>query len=110
MGIIVWFGFGLSAEAADLVWDRNGESDMKDYQVWACFTPNCVVTKSATTLQGTVPQPAVGAIPKFTIDLTNKEGAMAVSARDQSTNESGLSVSVPFDVKAPAVPVNPRLQ
>lgn len=97
--------------AATLTWDRNAEPDMKDYQVWACFTPNCIVTKSAAMLQpGNVLQPAVGTKPSYTIDLTGKEGAIAISARDQSLNESGLSVAVPFDKVAPSIPTNPALQ
>jgi len=96
--------------AANLVWDRNTESDMKDYQVWACFTANCVVAKTQAALQGTVAQPAVGVQPTFPIDLVDKEGAVAVSARDITLNESGLSVAVPFDRKAPSIPMNPALK
>jgi hypothetical protein len=44
------------------------------------------------------------------LDTTNKVGSVAVSARDQSLNESVLSVPVPFDALAPAAPVNPRFQ
>lgn len=100
-----------SVEAATLVWDRNNETDMKDYQVYACFTPSCVVVKSPGMLQpGAVLQPAVGLKPQYVIDIAGKEGAVAISARDQSTNESGLSVAVPFDQKAPSVPTNPAFQ
>lgn len=99
------------AGAETLTWDRNSETDMKDYQVWACFTPNCVVIKAPGTLQpGTIPQPASGVKPQYQTDLTNKEGSIAVSARDISLNESGLSVAVPFDKKAPLPPTNPVLQ
>lgn len=99
------------SSAATLEWDRNAEADMKDYQVWACFTPSCVVIKNAANLQpGTVLQPAAGVKPSYVIDIANKEGAVAISARDQSLNESGLSVAVPFDKVAPAVPVNPLLK
>lgn len=98
------------AQAKDLVWDRNSESDMKDYQVWACETPNCVVLKSAANLRATIPQTAVGVVPKWTLPTALLEGSLAVSARDQSLNESGLSVPVPFDQVAPVIPVNPRLQ
>jgi hypothetical protein len=84
---------------------------MKDYQVWACFTPSCVVIKSPGMLQpGTVNQPAVGVIPQYILDTTNKVGSVAISARDQTLNESVLSVAVPFDALAPAAPVNPRFQ
>jgi len=99
------------ASAATLEWDRNSEPDMKDYQVWACFTPSCVVIKSPTMLQpGAVLQPAVGVKPSYAIDLTNKEGSVAISARDKSLNESGLSVPVPFDGVAPSNPQNPVLK
>jgi hypothetical protein len=98
-------------QAATLTWDRNSEADMQDYQVWACFTPNCIVTKSAAMLQpGTVLQPAVGVSPSYVIDIAGKEGSAAISARDKSLNESGLSVPVPFDKVAPANPANPRFQ
>lgn len=99
-----------SVEAANLLWDRNAEPDMKDYQVYACFTANCVVVKGPGTLQTPpIPQPASGVIPSWPIPA-NKEGSAAISARDLSTNESGLSVSVPFDSLAPAIPANPRIQ
>lgn len=98
------------AQAKDLVWDRNAETDMKDYQVWACETPNCVVLKTQANLKATIPQTAVGVVPKWTLPTTMLEGSLAVSARDQSLNESGLSVPVPFDQVAPVIPVNPRLQ
>lgn len=99
------------AEAATLTWDRNAETDMQDYQVWACFTPSCVVVKSAATLQpGTVVQPATGVNPQYVIDLAGREGSIAISARDRSLNESGLSVAVPFDQRPPANPANPRFQ
>lgn len=102
---------GEMASAATLTWDRNAESDMKDYQVWACFTPSCVVIKSPSMLQpGTVLQPASGVKPSYVLDIAGKEGAAAISARDQSLNESGLSVAVPFDQKPPAVPTNPAFQ
>jgi len=101
----------MSALAAILSWDRNSEPDMQDYQVWACFTANCVLIKSAATLQpGAVAQPAIGVKPSYVMDLAGKVGSVAISARDTSLNESGLSVQVPFDQQAPSIPVNPTLQ
>jgi len=101
----------LPAFAATVDWDRNTETDMQDYQVWACFTKDCVVIKSAATLQpGTVLQPAVGVIPSYTLNIVGLEGNVAVSARDTSLQESVLSVSAPFDAKAPGAPVNPRFR
>jgi len=96
-------------EAATLQWDRNAEEDMLDYQVWACETPNCVVVKAPANLKATVPQTAAGVVPQWVIPATLLEGTFAVSARDNSRNESGLSVPVPFDQRPPAVPSNPRL-
>lgn len=98
-----------TAEAATLTWDRNAEPDMQDYQVWACETVNCVVIKSQANLKATVPQSATGTAPRWVLPATLLEGSIAVSARDQSLNESGLSVPVPFDQRPPAVPSNPRL-
>jgi hypothetical protein len=97
------------ARAETLQWDRNTETDMKDYQVYACFTPSCVLIKSAATLQpGTVVQPVSGVIPSYTINLSGKEGSVGVLARDLSLNESALS-ALPFDKSAPVGPVNLRL-
>ena len=109
--LVVGLAFAGQVNAATVTWDRNAETDMKDYQVWACFAPNCVLIKSASTLQpGTVNQTASGVKPSYTVDLTNKEGNIAVSARDLSLNESDLSVPVPFDKLAPSIPVNLTLQ
>ena len=67
------------ASAATLSSDRNSETDMKDSQVWIRQTPNCVVVKSASTLQPTtIAQPAVGVRPSMVVDLTGKEGAFAL--------------------------------
>lgn len=99
------------AATATMDWDRNAEADMKDYQVWGCFTANCVVLKSAATQLGApITQTAVGVRPSASIDLAGKEGTLAVSARDKTLNESGLSVSVPFDKAAPLTPTNPALR
>lgn len=102
--------FPVSALAATLEWDRNGENDMKDYQVWACFLPNCTVLKLPGNLMGVVSQPAVGVKPSFALDLADKEGTISVSARDLSTNESGLSVPLNFDKVAPLTPANTTLR
>ena len=109
LGVFLLMSFLITGnlQAATLEWDRNPESDMKDYLVYACFTPNCVLVKSPSTLQPTpVVQPALGVKPSFVIDLSNKQGFIGVSARDQSNNESGLSVPLPFDQVAPSIPAN----
>lgn len=109
MRYVIGLAIGLlvagQVSAATLEWDRNTEPDMKDYAVWACFTPSCVVIKSATTLQpGLVSQTVSGVKPTYQLAIEGKEGAVAVSARDQSLNESGLSVPLPFDARAPQTP------
>lgn len=115
MGAIVFFGlcvlasFAMRANAATLQWDRNTETDMKDYEVYSCTpNPTCTVQQSVTSRIGVVPQPAVGVVPSFAIP-TGTEGKLAVSGSDLTGNEGPLSVAVPFDVKAPGAPVNPRL-
>lgn len=99
------------AQAATLSWDRNSEEDMKDYQVYGCFTKGCVVERSQAMLRSNpVSQPEVGTVPTFDIDLDGKEGALAVTARDTSGNESPLSVPLPFDRMAPAIPTSAKLK
>jgi hypothetical protein len=107
LGIVL--GMAIAANAATLTWDRNTEADMKDYAVYACFVKNCTVVQGVLSLQtGFVPQPIAGVIPTYTLNLVGKEGAVAVSARDLTGNESTLSVQVPFDDKAPSAPINPH--
>lgn len=99
------------AQAATLSWDRNSEEDMKDYQVYGCFTKGCTVERSQAMLRSNpISQPEVGTIPTFDIDLDGKEGALAVTARDTSGNESPLSVPLPFDRMAPASPTAVKLK
>lgn len=109
--VILMLALPVTVSAATLTWERNTETDMKDYQVWACFTPSCVVIKSSSMLQpGLITQPAVGVKPTASLNTTGKEGSVAVSARDQSLNESGLSVPANFDQVAPLTPANLILQ
>lgn len=95
--------------ASKLVWDRNTEGDMDHYNVYACLTKGCTVQQTSGAKLGSVQQVPIGSVPEFPLPA-GQEGALAVSAVDQSLNESELSVQVPFDVKPPAAPVNPRLQ
>jgi len=94
----------VTLQAQVLTWDKNTEPDMKDYGVYSCEVSGCLVTKTPTMLRGYVNHPTV----TFPLPL-GKEGSIAVTARDVSGNESGLSVSIPFDLAPPKVPVNPRL-
>jgi len=84
--------------AATLTWLRNDiDLDVQDYGVYACFTRGCVLVQSPATLQGYVAQTTVGVDPTFTLDIVNQVGFVAVSARDTSLNESGLSNIPNFD-------------
>lgn len=107
--VVALFSISAPAFAGTLQWDRNTEADMDHYNVYACLVRACVVLQNAASkLPTAIIQPAVGIVPSS--PLPTGEGAIAVSAVDRSGNESGLSVSVPFDAKAPGVPVNPRIQ
>lgn len=86
----------VTASAATFEWDRNTDPDMDRYPVYACFTAGCIVERAVPMHQGTVPHPVEGVKATFTLDLTGKDGAIAVTAKDHAGNESGLSVSVPF--------------
>ncbi|MCS6302365.1 MAG: hypothetical protein H8K07_01665 [Nitrospira sp.] len=114
MLVFTLLGLGLAgaAQAVTLEWDRNAEPDMRDYRIWACTTPSCVVVKSNATLKATVPQPPEGKVPSWIVPgvLLGKPGSIAISARDQSLNESALSVALPFDTAPPAAPANPRFK
>lgn len=91
--------FALTAE-----WIRNTESDMKEYRMYLCDGASCTVQKTSAALAGTIPQVAVGAIPKWVIP-TGKTGAIAVTAVDTSGNESPLSNVVFFDQIPPTTPM-----
>lgn len=99
-----------TASAATLSWDRSPEADVKEYDIYTC-TPvaTCTVLSTTATRIGTVQQTAVGVVPSFVLP-PGTEGKVAVTASDLTGNESPVSVSIPFDAKAPAAPINPRLQ
>lgn len=100
------------AFALTATWNKDTETDMKDYGVYMCFvTPpatSCTVVKSAAMLQSYVSHVAT-VNPSYPI-LVGSAGSVAVSARDLSGNESGLSVPVPFDQVAPQVPAGLTVQ
>lgn len=103
---IALLSFPVSALAATLEWDRNGESDMASYSVYACFTKDCQPMLASGMHQGITQQTAAGTKPTFVMDLSGKEGAVAVTAKDKSGNESGFSVPLPFDKVAPSTPAS----
>lgn len=92
------------AEAGNANWARNAEPDMAGYNIYVCLSPGCTASKTPAMKQGgMVPQSAVGSRPSWTLP-TGLEGGFSVTAVDLSGNESGATVSVPFDQKAPATP------
>lgn len=96
------------ADAKTLLWDRNTESDMKEYRVYLCLTAGCTAIKGPTPT-ATVTQPAAGVIPSWILPV-NSIGAAVVTAVDVDGNESGASNMVPFETMAPAAPSNARTQ
>ena len=103
LGLFVLGYAGWVSAATKADWARNGEADVATYKVYACQPAGCVPTK--TTVTATVPQTTVGVRPSWTLPV-NLEGTVAVTAVDTAGNESGLSVAVPFDTKAPTTPVD----
>ena len=99
-----------AAQAETASWVGNPEPDVAVYEIYGCDGAGCVVTPSPDMLKGTVPHRGAGVKHTFTIDVTGKEGALAILARDAAKNASGLSVSVGFDRAAPAIPAPPTLQ
>jgi len=91
--------FALTAE-----WERNVEADMKDYHIYMCLTKDCTVMQTAAMRVSTVIQPVAGVKPTYAIPA-GQTGSMAVSARDTSFNESGLSNIIFFDQIPPKNPV-----
>jgi len=98
------------SSAATLEWNRTADTDMKDYQVYGCFTAGCTPLDSPATLLGTVAQPSAAVKPTLAVAIEGKEGALSVIARDQSLNRSGLSVPLPFDKVAPSAPAGLTLR
>lgn len=88
------------AFALTATWKANSEPDMKEYVVYMCKVKGCTVQQNPTQQVAVVPHSAA---PSWI--LPNQiEGTLAVSAKDQDGNESGLSNQVPFDSLAPASP------
>lgn len=100
--LVLWLSplpaFALTAE-----WERNTEPDMKEYAVYMCETKGCTVSQTPIMQKAVVPHPLQGVKPTWPVP-DNKEGAIAVSARDASGNESPLSNVVPFDSLKPLTP------
>lgn len=109
--LFIGLGFaGLANAATEANWARNAEADTKEYNVYACQPAGCTVTKNvAMKVTPAIPQTATGVRPKWLLP-GNLEGSVGVTAVDNSGNESGLSVPVPFDTKAPAIPADVQTQ
>ena len=104
--VIMWAGVAWAAPPTSLVWDRNTEPDMLEYNVYTCSSSaTCVPNVSI----GTVPQPAIGTVPKFMIPA-NTQGRAAVTAVDLVGNESNKSNVISYDKQAPGDPLTLRLE
>lgn len=95
--------FPVSAYALTAEWVRNPETDMREYNMYLCEGLTCAPTRTAAMKVATIPQPVVGAVPSWRMP-DNKVGAIAVTAVDQSGNESPLSNVVRFDTVTPGAP------
>lgn len=80
-------------EESTFSWDRNTESNMADYVVYACWTKDC----TNLTAIGTVRHPVVDRGPEFQVYIVGKVGAFAVTARNTAGRESKFSNLVNFD-------------
>lgn len=94
--------------AATLEWNRNSESDMKQYNVYICRVAGCVSSDVGQTWVGVVSQPVVGLKPFFVLP-DNVIGAVAVTAENVSGQKSGPSVSLPFTTVPVVIPVTPSI-
>lgn len=99
---------GNAAAGTLLEWDRNVESDMKEYRVYLCLTNGCTAVKSGTPT-AIVVQPSAGVVPAWPLPA-NAVGSAVVTAVDLDGNESGASNMVSFETTAPAAPSNARLR
>lgn len=98
-------GFALTLE-----WDRNTESDMDHYEVFACSTSATCVPGTAIVdkLTADVPQSAIGLSPSVVIPQ-GRQGRVGVIAVDTVGNRSPLSNIVSFtDATPPGAPANVR--
>ena len=87
----------LAAPPTEFVWDLNTESDIAGYRLYQCSVDPC--TKPQGVLLADIPHPTnVSPIPQ------GVEAFAALTAYDQTGNESAVSNTVPFDAKAPASP------
>jgi hypothetical protein len=105
LGALFAFGIVLATSpvfALTATWKNNTEPDMKDYLVYMCKVKGCVVQQIPAQHVATVPFNAA-VVPTWVMP-SDIEGTLAVTARDTSGNESGLSNQVPFDLSKPSTP------
>lgn len=111
--IIFMLLFPVQVYALDAVWDRNQEPDMAKYHVYVCRSAGCTATADGSLWIAEVAHPASGVEVSYGPLPDQTEGAVCVSAMDQSGNNSVCSVSVPFSTLLnlpPAAPANLRLR
>lgn len=104
---IAWLSLVSVASALTLEWDRNVEPDMKEYQIYACWTAGCTVQKNLAckVTSAVIPQTVAGVKPSWAIPI-GKSGAIAVTALDLSGNESPISLPLIVDQTPPGIVTN----
>ena len=110
LGLMVLVSMAGTALAETASWTGNPEPDVEAYTIYVCEGAGCVVQRTPAMRRGTAPHVGAGVTHSYAVDLTGKEGALAVTAKDFSQNESGLSLSVSFDKASPSIPARPTLQ
>lgn len=94
----------VASAATVAFWDRNPEPDMDHYNVYSCPTQGCAPDPTSSP-KASIGQTPSGTKPEWPLP-PNEQGMVAVSAVDNSGNESALSTPVFFDRLAPSVPQN----
>lgn len=102
----------LASAHTTLSWDRNTETNMKEYHVYSCPGPEatpCTPVISATP-EAIVAHPTTGTGRINYLPGSGKEAWYGVTAVDTASNESVLSQVLFFDSKPPAAPANVQRQ
>lgn len=98
----------VDAFALTATWDREADSNnVVLYDVYISTASPCSITDAnkAGLKAGTVAQPPAGTAPSFVLPASTV-GCVAVDAVDTFSQQSGLSVVVPFSSMGPSIPQN----
>ena len=96
LAAILLLGCAGWAEAGNFVWDKNGESDVRGYEMYTCnISATCDPIVEGTRLGVEIPHPTTGATVTMPIPLT-ASGRAQVLAVDTVNNKSQGSNIIPF--------------